>query len=90
MKQNEQPRIPGAAPALVDELRKHATHLNALANGNASGSELFTGPPTTGTHATGDFRRNAVPVVASGAVILGWLCVLGGSPGTWVAAKASV
>jgi hypothetical protein len=90
MKQNEQPRIPGAAPALVDELRRHARQLNQLANGDAEGAEVFTGPPTTGTHAQGDFRRNAVPTVASGAVILGWLCTVSGTPGTWVAAKASV
>ena len=90
MKQNEQPRIPGAAPALVDEIRRHAAHLNALANGSVNGSETFTGPPTAGTFATGDFRRNGSPTVAAGAVVLGWLCVAGGTPGTWVQTKASV
>jgi hypothetical protein len=47
-----------------------------------------TAAPTTGTWQTGDFVWNSTPSqsVGSASAVLGWVCVSGGAPGTWVAA----
>lgn len=37
-------------------------------------------PPTTGTWATGFIRFNSAPAAGGN---LGWVCILGGTPGTW-------
>ena len=41
--------------------------------------------PTTGTWAVGDFVRNSAPTVNTftGSVIHGWICTVGGIPGSW-------
>jgi hypothetical protein len=39
------------------------------------------GPPTTGTYNTGDWFRNMLPVPGGPS---GWVCIVGGTPGTWV------
>jgi hypothetical protein len=48
--------------------------------------------PTSGTFAPGDFIRNSAPVeagaVSSKYVVLGWLCTVGGTPGTFVQCRA--
>lgn len=50
-----------------------------------------TGPPASGTYSQGDFVFNTQPAEAGspGAkyVTLGWTCVSGGTPGTWLPAR---
>ena len=88
MKANVQPRIK-TDPNLERELREHATLLNLITDGRLSGTNnATTAAPTTGTHARGDFVRNSEPAEAGSAsskyVVLGFLCVAGGTPGTWL------
>lgn len=88
MKLNITPRI-NADASLVRELRDHANLVNLISDGRLQGTNnATTAAPTTGTHSRGDFVRNTAPA-DSGATgnkysIYGWLCVLGGTPGTWV------
>lgn len=62
--------------------------LNSLSDGLVSASTTATtAPPTTGAHQAGDFIRNSAPTVAGAAgsqyVVIGWICVSAGTPGTW-------
>ena len=47
-----------------------------------------TAAPTTGDWAQGDFVRNSTPSELGSAsskyVILGWICTVSGTPGTWL------
>jgi hypothetical protein len=47
----------------------------------------YTAAPTTGDWAQGDFVRHSAPTEAGGAgskyVILGYVCIASGTPGTW-------
>lgn len=88
-KLNTTPRIGIQDTVVWRELREHATQVNLLSEGKLSGSyAALTAAPTTGTHAKGDFVRNSDPSelgsVSSKYVIFGWVCVTGGSPGTFV------
>lgn len=88
MKLNTTPRIP-ADPVLVREIREHALQVNLMAEGRiAANYNAIPSVPTTGTYAPGDFVRNSAPAElgTSGSkyVIFGWLCVTGGTPGTFV------
>lgn len=88
MKANVQPRIKGD-PALSRELREHAVLLNLMTDGRLAGTNnAYTAAPTTGTHAWGDFLRNSEPTEAGAGgsmyVVLGWVCTVGGTPGTWL------
>lgn len=90
MKLNTTPRV--TDPLIARELREHAQQGNALAEGRLAGTyNAQTTAPTTGTHAQGDFVRNSAPVEAGSAsskyVVTGWICVAGGTPGTWVQAR---
>ncbi len=78
---------------LTDLHRDIAQQVNGLSEGKvAAHYSARTSVPTTGTHAQGDFIRNSTPTeLGSGGskyVILGWVCVAGGTPGTWVQARA--
>lgn len=88
MKLNATPRI-DASPVLVRELREHATLVNLITEGRIAGTaNATTAAPTTGTYAQGDFVRNSAPTeqgtAGSRYVVLGWVCVAGGTPGTFV------
>lgn len=84
MKLNTTPRVGVNDPQLTRELRNVATAVNLLADGRLAGTNnATTAAPTTGTHALGDFVRNSTP--SGAAPILGWVCTVGGTPGTWVA-----
>lgn len=76
---------------LTEWARKVANEHNALANGYVSATYSATAAPTTGTHAQGDFVRNSAPSVAGAGgsqyVVLGWVCTVAGTPGTWVACR---
>lgn len=88
MRVSTQPR--GATnPALKQELVQHATLINAMTDGRLAGTNnATTSAPTSGTHAQGDYVRNSQPTEQGSAgskyVILGFVCVSGGTPGTWV------
>lgn len=92
MKVSTQPK--GARdPGLKQELVDHAILLNLLTEGRLSATNnATTAAPTTGAHAQGDYVRNSQPTEAGTAgskyVVLGWVCVVGGTPGTWVQCRA--
>lgn len=99
MKLPEQPMLPQnadsdysrrAAVVLVDLLARCFRKVNGMASGRiAAADETATAAPTAGTWAQGDFVRSSAPIEAGSTgskyVITGWLCVSGGTPGTWVA-----
>lgn len=63
--------------------------LNNLSEGKLEAIHNATiAAPTTGTYAKGDFVRNTDPAdsgtVGNKYTLFGWLCVAGGTPGTWV------
>lgn len=86
------PRFPGSDTQIIRKLtdlhREIAQQLNLLSEGVASAvHNKTTAAPTAGTYAQGDFIKNSAPTESGGAgsmyVILGWICVASGSPGTW-------
>ena len=97
MKLNEQPHLP-QGPAddwnrrlvlrLYELLSQIARKVNAMASGTAAGFDGGgTAAPTTGTWSQGDTWRNTAPAELGAAgskyVLTGWVCVAGGTPGTW-------
>lgn len=91
MKANSQPRIK-ADPDLMRELSAHAALINLMTDGRLAGTNnATTAAPTTGPHARGDFVKNSEPAEAgspgSAYVVLGWVCVASGEPGTWLEAR---
>lgn len=88
-KLNTTPRIGIQDTVVLRELREHATQVNMLSEGKLSAEYgAMTAAPTSGVHARGDFVRNSAPSelgsMSSMYVIFGWVCVAGGSPGTFV------
>ena len=88
MRLNTTPRI-ADFPGIARELREHANAVNSLAEGRLAGAyNAQTAAPTTGTHAKGDQVRNSNPAeagaVSSKYVVIGWICTVGGTPGTWL------
>lgn len=66
-----------------------AQQVNALSEGSiAANYTAQTAAPTTGTYAHGDQIKNSAPVEAGAAtakyVVVGWICVASGTPGTWL------
>lgn len=95
MKLNETPRLPldpksvDFNGALTKILRETAQKMNQVSSGVYAGFDgQLTAPPTTGTWAQGDWVRNSNPVeagtVLSRYVVHGWICTVGGTPGTWL------
>jgi len=81
--------------ALVSWLKLCQQQLNRLSSGSISASTTATTappPPKSVTmYAQGDFIRNSNPTVLGTAgsryVLIGWVCVAGGTPGTWVESR---
>ncbi len=79
--------------ALAESLERWASGMTSQLN-NISEERLtgyhaaITAAPTTGSYAVGDFVRNSTPSEAGTAgskyVIIGWVCTVAGSPGTFV------
>ena len=87
MKLNPNPRR-AADPDETRWAREIAAQVNALAEGRVSAAYTArAAAPTTGTWAQGDTVRHSAPVEAGTAggkyIITGWMCVAGGTPGTW-------
>lgn len=88
MKLNQTPRLQADA-SVLRELKEHAYQVNGLTEGRlAAVYNADTAAPTTGLHARGDFVRNSEPseagLVSAKYVVFGWVCTVGGEPGTWV------
>lgn len=63
--------------------------VNGITEGRISANHAAaTAAPTTGTWAQGDKVENSAPVEAGAAsskyVVIGWVCVVAGTPGTWL------
>lgn len=91
MKLNVTPRV-NADAETTRWYREVAQQVNALSEGQVSATyNANTAAPTTGTYAQGDFVKNSAPVEAGSTnnkyVVCGWICVAGGTPGTWVQAR---
>lgn len=102
MKLEENPQFPSSPDSayardlnfvLTRVHRNIAQKVNLLADGRIAGSDFVAATvPTTGTFKQGDFIRNSAPVEAGAAaskyVVLGWIVVAGGSPGTLLPVRA--
>lgn len=92
MKLNKTPRKP--VDADTDTwYRQVAQQVNALSEGLISASySAATSVPTSGTWNQGDFVKNKTPselgAAASKYVVLGWVCTVAGTPGTWLQCRA--
>jgi hypothetical protein len=92
---NERPQIGEGAiqrVRIVELFIDTAKKVNALAAGRFSAREnTATAAPTAGTWAQGDFVANSNRTEAGAAsskyVVMGWVCVVGGTPGTWVESR---
>jgi len=91
MKLNKTPRKP-VDPDTDLFYRQVAQQVNGISEGLISASySALTSIPTSGTWAQGDFVKNKTPVEAGAAaskyVVIGWICVSSGTPGTWLQAR---
>lgn len=73
--------------------REIARQVNGLSEGSISARyQAATAAPTTGTYQQGDFVTNSAPAEAGVAlsryVILGWVCTVAGTPGTWLQCRS--
>lgn len=90
-KLNKTPRKP-VDPDTDQWYRQVAQQVNALSEGLIAASyNAATSIPTSGTGVQGDFIKNATPSEAGAAaskyVVIGWICVASGTPGTWLQAR---
>jgi hypothetical protein len=75
---------------LLDFFRPLVTKVNGIASGVFihSADNAATAAPTAGTYAKGDFIRNSNPtelgIATAKYVIFGYICTVGGTPGTWL------
>ncbi len=75
--------------SLKELFRSIARQVNALSAGRINGTDNASASvPTTGMYAVGDFVRNSAPTELGSAssryVILGWVCTVSGTPGTFL------
>ena len=73
--------------------REIAQQVNGLSEGKIAASyQAITVAPTTGTYQQGDFVTNSAPTELGAAgskyVILGFACVVAGTPGTWLQSRS--
>jgi hypothetical protein len=78
---------------LTDLFRATNVQVNQLTEGTVSAvHSAATAAPTAGSYAVGDFVRNSAPselgTAGSKYVLTGWLCTVGGTPGTFVQCRA--
>lgn len=73
---------------LQELLGQTAIQVNNLSDGLVSASLNSTSAPTTGSHSAGDKIMNNAPtelgVATQKYVIIGWICTVSGTPGTWL------
>lgn len=78
--------------SVLNSLRQIINKVNAFGDGRSSAIDnQATAAPTTGTWALGDFVKNSAPselgTAGSRYILTGWLCITGGTPGTWREAR---
>lgn len=74
---------------LTKLLREYSTQLNMLSEGRIQAvTNSATAAPTAGTYQKGDKVWNSNPSELGGGgskyVIIGWICTVAGTPGTWL------
>lgn len=87
--------LPALGAALKRAVDPIIAQLNSLSEGQASAvTNAATAAPAAGntkTYARGDFVKNSAPgelgTAGSKYVITGWICVVAGTPGTWLACR---
>ena len=89
MKLTPNPTISNVSADLLRLIGKIAQQVNAITEGQAAAvHNAATAAPTVGTFAQGDFVKKSDPVEAGSAgskyVVIGYLCVASGTPGTFV------
>lgn len=88
MKLNTSPRVQND-PVLQKTLRDISYQVNLLSEGRIEAEySSMTSAPASGAYAQGDFIRNSAPselgTAGSKYLVFGWICVSGGTPGTWL------
>lgn len=70
---------------MEDKLREICNQLNGISEGRAAAKyNALASVPTTGSYQQGDFVANSAPVEVGGQyVLLGWICTVSGTPGTF-------
>lgn len=67
--------------ALVEDMRRIASHLKSLSTGRISAQDAYPSAPTSGQWEDGDFVRNSSPAELGSAsskyVVLGWVRISG-------------
>jgi hypothetical protein len=94
MRLNDNLQVPLGTPDalrrfLYDTLQSLVRKVNGLSSGTFVALDgIGTAAPTTGTWSVGDTIRNSAPTELGSAsskyVIVGWICVASGTPGTWL------
>lgn len=92
MKVTQTPRITQDV-IMSRELAEHAALINLMTDGRLTGTNnAMPTAPLGGMYAIGDYVRNSTPselgTAGSKYVVLGFLCTVGGTPGTFVQARA--
>lgn len=97
MRLQDVPYLPSDFPGLVRQLtslyRDTAQQVNLLTEGRIHAvTNAYTAAPTAGEFVQGDFIRNSAPTelgtAASKYVVMGWVCTVSGSPGTFLECRA--
>jgi hypothetical protein len=75
--------------AMFEVFSSIQSKVNGLGEGRVYATHnAYTAAPTAGAYARGDFVKNSEPEEAGTTndkyVILGWICVASGEPGTWL------
>lgn len=88
MRLNDTPRVNVDAET-ARWFKQIAQQVNSVSEGRMAGTyNAATAAPTTGTWAKGDYIKNSAPAEAGAAsskyVVLGWVCSVAGTPGTWL------
>jgi hypothetical protein len=91
-KLNIQPRVAVQDPSLQRELIEHARQINNLSEGRgAARYNAAASAPTTGLYSQNDTVQNSnmIELGSPGSkyVIKEFICIAGGTPGTWVQAR---
>jgi hypothetical protein len=78
-------RLPDESAELQEVLREMALAINSEVGRDS------TAVPSSGTWAAGTFVRNSAPAEAGSSpnkyVVIGWICTVSGTPGTWLACR---
>lgn len=89
MKLTTNPTLANVSPDLMRLIGRTNQQVNAITEGQAAAvHNAATAAPTVGTFAQGDFVKKSDPAEAGSAgskyVVIGYLCVASGTPGTFV------